>query len=316
MKKYLLIVLTFVLMLSACGRRSGEKNADKSFPFVPVPSLLTDPQETEGYIIDHFWDRFFDPERKYSRDSTTIGGVDRAAFLKAFEEYASNLRFVEVPKALAAQTRLMEQAEATEKRDTLDNVWDNICELCNSFFYDPNSPLRNEEFYIPVLEKYLETPYRSEEMKMAARYQLPLCRLNRLDTPAADFEYALPNGKRGRLYDLEADYILLFFSNPGCDACKDIVDFLKRCPALPEFIKQGNIVVLNVYPDADLEEWKAYRSNYPEEWINAYDPNLVLHSNTIYSLRAIPSVYVLDNAKRVIMKDAPIQDAAMGLGIY
>ena len=43
---------------------------------------------------------------------------------------------------------------------------------------------------------------------------------------------------------------------------------------------------------------------YPEEWYNGFDPDFVLRNNDIYNVRAIPSLYLLDSQKTVIMKDA------------
>jgi hypothetical protein len=44
---------------------------------------------------------------------------------------------------------------------------------------------------------------------------------------------------------------------------------------------------------------------YPEEWYNGFDPDYVLREGDIYHIRAIPSLYLLDKEKRVILKDAP-----------
>ena len=44
---------------------------------------------------------------------------------------------------------------------------------------------------------------------------------------------------------------------------------------------------------------------YPDEWYNGYDPNLVIRNDMLYNIRAIPSLYLLDEDKRVILKDAP-----------
>jgi hypothetical protein len=48
-----------------------------------------------------------------------------------------------------------------------------------------------------------------------------------------------------------------------------------------------------------------YMPIYPEEWYNGFDPNLVIRGEGLYNVRAIPSLYLLDQEKRVILKDAP-----------
>ena len=43
---------------------------------------------------------------------------------------------------------------------------------------------------------------------------------------------------------------------------------------------------------------------YPKEWYNGFDPDYVIRTDELYNVRAIPSLYVLDSQKNVVMKDA------------
>ena len=70
-------------------------------------------------------------------------------------------------------------------------------------------------------------------------------------------------------------------------------------------ISSGALAVLNIYIDEDLQAWREYMPIYPEEWYNGFDPDLVIRTDNLYSVRAIPSLYLLDKDKRIIMKDAP-----------
>jgi hypothetical protein len=65
------------------------------------------------------------------------------------------------------------------------------------------------------------------------------------------------------------------------------------------------MAVLNIYIDEDLESWRSYMPIYPETWYNGFDPDMVIRGETLYNVRAIPSLYLLDQDKNVIMKDAP-----------
>jgi hypothetical protein len=63
--------------------------------------------------------------------------------------------------------------------------------------------------------------------------------------------------------------------------------------------------VLNIYIDEDLEAWRSYMPIYQETWYNGFDQDLVIRGETLYNVRAIPYLYLLDSEKTVIMKDAP-----------
>ena len=71
-------------------------------------------------------------------------------------------------------------------------------------------------------------------------------------------------------------------------------------------VSVGKVKVLSMYIDEDLKGWSENRNKFPQEWIYAYDHNMILRDNNIYGLRAIPSMYLLDKEKRVILKDAPV----------
>ena len=132
-----------------------------------------------------------------------------------------------------------------------------------------------------------------------------MCSLNRVGQKAADFRFADRMGNFTSLYDIKSEYTLLFFSNPGCEACMQIINVLNSDPLISSLIQQRRLAVVNVYIDEDIQAWRSYMPIYPEEWYNGFDPDFVLKENTLYNIRAIPSLYLLDSDKRVIMKDAP-----------
>ena len=134
-----------------------------------------------------------------------------------------------------------------------------------------------------------------------------MCSLNSTGTPAADFVFSDAAGRTFSLYDIEAEYTLLFFSNPGCHACEDIIRVLSEQISVSSLIESGRLAVLNIYIDEDLAAWYEYMFIYPEDWYNGYDPNGIIRTDTLYNVRAIPSLYILDQDKTVIMKDAPDQ---------
>ena len=132
-----------------------------------------------------------------------------------------------------------------------------------------------------------------------------MCSLNRTGQKAADFEFSDKNGNLRSLYGIEAECTLLFFSNPGCEACKSIIMTLESDPAVDRLISKRKLAVVNIYIDEDIASWYSYMPIYPDNWYNGYDPNLIIRTDLLYNVRAIPSLYLLDRDKRVIMKDAP-----------
>ena len=219
-----------------------------------------------------------------------------------FAQYAAGLEEVPPEEAVRRQEARLDCADSVSFQEEL--------KLQDRFFFNPDSPYRSEELMIPVFEKTLSSPYASQAQKSAAAYNLPLFKLNRVGSPAADFTFMVRGGRTRNLHGVEAAMTLLFFSNPGCGNCKEISDAVSGDPMIKEFISRGELAVVNIYPDENLEEWYGYSKDYPDEWICGYAPDIDEPAGgalPLYNVRAIPSLYLLDADKRVILKDAPVE---------
>lgn len=267
--------------------------------------MITDPAEMVDYAAEHFWDRFLDTSFTGKCDSALVSGVTRQEVENSFGTYSAILWQTDVRKALKSVASLFARTEAIELRDTSSNVFETITFLAHKYFYDPNSPVRNEEFYLPFVEGLAHSPAVKEDMKPAYSYDASMCRLNRIGSPAADFSFTDLAGHRHTLYGVKADYTLLFFSNPGCQSCKEITDVLISEPFIEAMQASGRLAVVNVYIDQELDKWREYAAGYPSGWISGYDHNYIIRTDQLYSVRAIPSLYLLDSSKNVILKDAP-----------
>ena len=110
-----------------------------------------------------------------------------------------------------------------------------------------------------------------------------------------------------KLYNIKADYLLLFFYNPDCHACQEITRQMESSFLINEFSKSNKLKILAVYPDEDLDAWKEHVSVMPKDWINSYDKSVSLKNDEIYDLKAIPTLYLLNKEKKVLLKDATFQ---------
>ena len=223
-----------------------------------------------------------------------------------FEQYVRDLWNLPVEEALRRQDSLLRTAE----QDSAE--WARITNLEDKYFLDPNSPFRNEELFIPVAEHLLTAPYSSDRQRQHAQWALPRLKLNRLGQKAADLEFLTPKGRRTSLYATMAERkpqkTLLFFSNPGCPNCLEIMKGLNEDEDIQDLIESGKLLVVNIYPDQDISAWLDYLPHYPDTWVCGHDGDQVLFTDTVYWLRAIPSLYLLDSEGRVLLKDATLEN--------
>lgn len=305
MKRSVYIVF-MLLLVAGCGQRTEKKYEARPFPSVSLPSVYSDDYEAAvGFLAAHYWDGFMDTSKIFPCDSSLCNGVLKDEVEQAFANYAALLGMAEFQEAVSAVSRLFDKAVAFERRDTASNVFESVTSYMDKYLYNPNSPYRNEDLYLPYIKKLSVYEGLAPEMRSAYAYDVRMCSLNSTGTPAADFMFCDAQGMTYSLYGIEAEYTLLFFSNPGCDACKNIIDVLGNEIGIDSLISSGKLAVVNVYIDEDTEEWFAYMPVYPANWYNGYDPDGIIRMDNIYNVRAIPSLYLLDKNKTVLMKDAP-----------
>lgn len=320
MKKIFIVYLAAFASLVSGGcsnGNSGKQALPVQFPKVQVPSYINDREQAVNWLVRNYWDKFFalPPVAASSavNDEVAAGsirGVDSLSFEEAFGMYAQLLAMADAKSVAVSMEELFTKADslslAGERKPLLS-----IMSRMEHYFYNPISPVLDEEIYLYALNNILDVKSLKELDKMQYEYQHRICSMNRVGTLAADFSFRqqLPGGKmqdRTLHKNVKGEYTLLFFNNPDCSSCAQILDAIKASP-LAAMVQQGTLNILAMYIDENLDAWKANRGKYPAEWIYAYDPHLVLRDNNIYGLRAIPSLYLLDKEKRVLLKDAPVE---------
>ncbi|MBO7199591.1 MAG: DUF5106 domain-containing protein [Alistipes sp.] len=301
-QNYYILLLVAMLLVSCGGAKTkkqeikdvavehyepGTRQVDVDFDIY----RYTSKEEFDG-AIGRYWDGFdFEcGERVVEYDTVSV--------TQAFVDYVAYINVGMEPKQCDSLLRsLMHRAE--ESRQVLDL----FAYVAESVLHDPNSPMRNDELYIPILEVLVESPLYDEYDRIAPAYDLELARQNRIGNVANDIVYTLASGKTGRLHSIDAEYVILMFSNPGCPMCREIIEEIGASPLINEMMENDLIEVLAVYPDEDLEAWRDHIGDIPQSWINGYDDGMRITQERSYNLQAIPSLYLLDSEKRVIIKD-------------
>ena len=302
-----IILCVSVLVATGCGGNTEKAGRFEALPFPDAapPAMMEDAGDRTEYMAMHWWDGITEPSRTYPCDTLLVSGVRQSDVEQKFANWTNVLDMVDMSVVGKALGRLYDRAAACERKDTSSNVFETFAELTDKYLYDPNSPMRNEDYYAFFAEKMASSPLVEPVMQQKYARQVRLAGLNRVGTKAADFRFADRRGQMHTLYGIDAGLTLLFFSNPGCTACKEIIEVLSGDSVISGLIADGSLAVLNIYIDEDLEAWRSYMPVYPENWYNGFDPDLVIRGETLYNVRAIPSLYLLDRDKTVIMKDAP-----------
>ncbi len=139
---------------------------------------------------------------------------------------------------------------------------------------------------------------------------------NQLNEPAAELNMLDTTGKKTTLYGLKAPYTFVIFWDPNCGHCKETVP---RIDSIYQARWKGlgvKVVGVNVDEGA-LDAWKSYvREQKLTEWVHIYEPkarreeeakNGVANFRQLYDVYKTPTLYLLDDQKRIIGKMLSIE---------
>lgn len=271
-------------------------------PLPPVSDTLRTPAARAGYVIEHFWDAL--------DFADTLHTHDRDFMEQAFANYITLFPIVDTAVLGRAVNGLVSRAVADA--ESLSLLW----ETAEKYLYEQDSPAYSEEYYRIFADALVSAPLRDYE-KLRLKAQREAMQKNRVGTRAADFAFETLGGERIRLSDFAAGQpLLLFFYDPECAHCMEVVAELSAMEPLQRAVAAGDMAVLAVYAgwgSRDRELWHRTADKIPASWTAGYD-NGTIFTQDLYVLRNMPALYLLDAAGRVMAKDTTAARLAELLG--
>ncbi len=291
------VVLIFLLISFCCTSCIGQQKSktmvgqpkERSFSLPEVPVMFDTPEARATFVCEHYWDNFDFADTAYIH----LPDITEQAIVNFMD------LMPRVPKDLSEKAMAILFQKAAPHSQMLWHFW----ETMSRYWKDANSPMRNEEMFIRLCRSVESVSQVEEVLKGHAKFVREIAEKNRIGHLAEDFVYTLESGKQGRLYDLKAEYTLLFFYNPDCHTCVEVKNLMKHSLQLKEKVNNKQMKVLTIYPDEDLTLWRSRLGDLSSDWVNGYDKGQVLTHKRLYDLSSIPSFYLLDKNKKVLLKD-------------
>jgi thiol-disulfide isomerase/thioredoxin len=108
------------------------------------------------------------------------------------------------------------------------------------------------------------------------------------------------------MYDIKNKYTILFIFDPECGHCR------KETPKLTEFYDKNrlkfDIEVYAVCSDTSMSKMTKFTKEFKTKWITVNGPRTYVGSyHDHYDAQLLPSLYILDDKKKIIAKKIPIE---------
>lgn len=274
-----------------------QAQAQQSFPYPAIPDTLRSVEQRAGYLSEHYWDNynFADTLLLKSKEVTEQGFVNFIDILNRFNLDNASKGVAHKDIAQKGITRkditqqgiaqkditqqgITQQGIACFTRKAFSNAAakERFENLIEHYFEDQLSPVRNDRVYLIFLEEMKNSPCFDETEKERIAFKIKTTNKNLPGDIAINFKFKDENGKEHQLSDYKDQKVILYFYDPDCENCHEVSAWLKQ-QTIP----------------ADIKVLKMIADN---------------HISYIYSLKNMPTIFLLDKENKVILKDCTAQE--------
>ena len=158
-----------------------------------------------------------------------------------------------------------------------------------------------------------KAPWASEEFLTDLKKRVDRLRPNLIGLKAPELLMNSFSGHYVSLYDVDAEFTIVYFWEPDCGHCK------VATPLLKDFYNQNKdkgIQVFAVCTQQNREKWENYIVDNGLNWINGWDPQRLSRFDYYYNVESTPLVYVLDRDKKIIAKRLAVEDIPAFIEAY
>lgn len=300
--------ITFILFISFLPIRIYGTNCsipaqlqlpvnEPTFPFPEIPIALQNPDARKEFLLRHYWDCFdFSDNKLVENKAISEQGLVNFLALLLDEKNSEEL------KKEAFHLYCLKMSRFIHARKY-------FMEMTSKYLYDVNSPMHNE----PLYTLYLRELLTCETLNMAERrrneFILKLVERNNPKQLATNFRFITSDNQPRTLKSMgiKGNYVLIIFYDPECEQCSEVLSTMTQDGWLSSQVESKHMSVLAIYTEGDKDIWQAGFSAIPPAWTNGFDYGKI-KEQALYDLKAMPSLYLLDNQKRVILKDASYEE--------
>jgi hypothetical protein len=165
-----------------------------------------------------------------------------------------------------------------------------------------------DEVYVRMFDKYygsgLMDFWVNDKLKKNLKEQADRLRHSLIGMQAPNLIMQDANFKAKNMYDIKNRYTILFIFDPDCGHCKE------ETPKLVKFYNSHkyDVQVFAVSADTSMQKMRDYIREMKMPWITVNGPRTYVGPyQDLYDAIQTPSLYVIDEKKKIIAKKVPVE---------
>lgn len=266
--------------------------ANRKIAIPPTPEGEEEASFGYHYMKDHYWDDF-------DLGDPAMLRIGRPVYKEKVENYFDRLIVPDPDSIMKEINTLVKAAKKTD--DTYKYfVW------TLTLKYQNPSIMGLDKVFVELIDTYFESGemdfWANAQLKKNLKDRADQLRLSLIGKTAPNMVMMDKDKNMKSMYAINNKYTILYFFDPDCGHCK------KETPVLNEFYTTSkfDVEVFAISADTSMYKMEKYVKDYKLNWITVNGPRTSTGSyHKSYDAMTTPTLYVLDEKKKIIAKKIP-----------
>lgn len=265
---------------------------------IPEPPKKADGSIDSTFQLRWYREHFFD---HFDLADDALIRMPRPVYQEKVNEYLDKLYAPQADTLKKALTRVIGKAKKNPETYKYA-VWVSVMK-----FQNPEI-MGLDEVFVHLNDTYFASGemdyWANESMRKNLKDHADRLRKSLIGQKGANLIMQDANLKPRALYDIPNKYTVLYIFDPDCGSCK------KETPKLVEFYnkKKFDVEVYAVSADTSMVKMKNYIKEMNMKWVTVNGPRTYVGPyQDLYDANTTPTLYVLDNQKKIIGKKIPAE---------
>jgi thiol-disulfide isomerase/thioredoxin len=265
---------------------------------IPDPPKRADGSIDSTFQLKWYREHFFD---NFDLTDDALIRMPRPIYQEKINEYLDKLYAPQADTIKQALNRIITKAKKNQETYKYA-VWVSVLK------YQNPDIMGLDEVYVHLNDNYFANGqmdfWANAQVKKNLKEHADRLRKSLIGQKGANLIMQDLNLKPRALYDIKNKYTVLYIFDPDCGSCK------KETPKLVDFYnkKKFDLEVYAVSADTSMVKMRDYIKEMKMKWITVNGPRTYVGPyQDLYDASTTPTLYVLDNQKKIIGKKIPAE---------
>lgn len=264
-------------------------------PGIPEPPLKADDTIDSTFQLRWYRKHFFD---NFDLADDALLRMPKPFYSEKINEYLDKLYAPDADTVIRAIDQMVSIAKSNPE------TYKYIVFQCILKYQNPDI-MGLDRVFVDLYDKYFASGemdyWANAQLKKNIKEHADRLRKSLVGNVGANLIMQDINHRPQSMYDIKSKYTILYFFDPDCAHCR------KETPKLVDFYTKNkarfNIEVYAVSADTSLQKMADYIKEMNMRWITVNGPRTYVgHYQDLYDSVLTPTLYVLDEKKRIIAK--------------